>query len=355
MSYKIPKPSEIQSRLEAESSLTTGTQHASISGTPENMLSRMMTVVSYELYSFIAYVALQILPPSASTEFLDRHASFWLDVARKGAAFSTGGVNVVGTAATLIPAGSIATRPDGQVYTFDEDVTIGVGGTATGSVTAENKGRTPNTAAGIKLTLSSPIVGITSITVDADGIAGGAEIENDTSLLDRVEFRVQNPPQGGAVHDYVSWMREVPGVTRAWAKESEDGVKTVLCTFVMDNKTDTIIPTVGEVQTVIDYIAGKRPAGAHPDVAAPVIEEVDLEIALNPNSVAVQNAVLAELEDFFKREATAKGVTLHLSRLSEAISIGAGESYHGLVSPVASQTFDFGTLPVLGEITWSAA
>ena len=61
MSYKTPTPQEIISRIEAEAALATGTQHASLPGTAENMLARMMTVVSYELYGYISYLALQIL------------------------------------------------------------------------------------------------------------------------------------------------------------------------------------------------------------------------------------------------------------------------------------------------------
>lgn len=355
MSYKIPTPQEITNRLEAEAALATGTQHASLSGTAENMIARMMTVVSYELYGYISYLALQILPPTAAKEFLERHASFWLEQSRKAAAKAYGSVTITGTAATVIPAGSVANRDDGKTYTFDADATIGGGGTITAIVTASEAGSDLNTSSGVNLTLSSPIVGVTSIVVGADGLSGGTEIETDFSLLERIETRVQKPPQGGALHDYETWAKEVAGVTRAWAKESDAGVKTVLVTFVMDNKTDTIIPTVDEVTAVSDYISGVRPAGADPDISAPTETEVDFEIALDDNSVAVQNAVQAELEDYFLREGSAGGTTLYLSRISEVISAAAGEGHHNLISPAANQSFEFGELPVLGSITWSAA
>ena len=354
MSYNIPTPNEIQERAEAEAALSTGTQRASISGTPENMYTRILTIMVYELYTFIAYLAEQILPGTSAKEFLEEHASFWLEQSRKEAAFANGSVTVTGTATTVIPAGTIVTRGDGQRYVFDEDVTIDGGGTATGAVTAESAGSAANTATAIALTLSTTIIGITSIVTASDGLSGGTDIETDASVLNRINTRVQTPPRGGALHDYIAWAKEVSGVTRAWAKESDDGVMTVLVTFVMDNKSDTPIPTAGEVTAVEDYIAGVRPVGARPDISAPSEVAVDLEIELNPNTSAVQQAITKELQDFFLREASAGGTTLHLSRLSEVISVAAGESYHRLISPATSQTFDFGELPTLGTITWSA-
>lgn len=355
MSFNIPAPSEIQERLETESALSTGTQRAALAGTGENMITRDTTIASSELYGFIKKLSKQILPTTSESEYLDEHASFWLELARKSAASATGPVTVTGIDGAIIPAGSVVVRGDGRVYTFDADVTIGAGGIATGSVTAQSAGLGGNTQSGITLALSSPIVGISIITVGSEGLSGGADIESDASLLERVLDRVQTPPMGGCLSDYVTWAREVPGVTRAWPSESEEGVVTVLVTFVMDGKTDTIIPTETEVQAVADYIAGKRPAGARPEIFAPTTSAVNLSIALNPNTVAVQNAVRAELEDLFQREASAKGVTLYLSRISEAISIGAGESHHVIISPDHSLNFAFGVLPVLGDITWSLA
>lgn len=354
MSYDIPTPKEIKSRLNAEAALTTGSQHASLPGTAENMYTSVATVLSYELYSFISYLSQQIIPTTADTDFLERHAGFYLSNPRKPSGKSTGPVDVIGTNGTLIPSGSILVRADGQTYSLDADVTVGVDGTAVGNVTAENAGSLANTSADVSLSLESTIIGITSISVSDDGLSGGTEVENDTSVLNRLLTNVQTPPQGGSLKDYETWAKEVSGVTRAWARESDDGIMTVHLTFVMDDKEDTPIPTANEVEIVEDYISGLRPAGARPDINAPVQSAVNLSIELSPNTVAVQDAIKAELEDFFFREATAGGSTLHLSRISEVISAGAGENYHKLISPVASLTFAFGTLPVLGAITWSS-
>lgn len=355
MSYKISTPSEIKARLEAEAALATGTQHASLPGTAENMVVRVGTVAFYEIYRYIGYLALQILPTTAAKEFLEEHGTFWLDQARKAAASASGSVTVTGTEGAIIPAGEIVTRADGLEYSLDEDVTIDNTGSVTGNITAAQTGTDYNMVSGLTLILSATIVGIDSIITGADGISGGTDIETDTSLLGRVTDRVQNPPQGGSLNDYIQWARDVAGVTRAWCSPQQYGIGTVGVSFVMDNKTDTIIPTAAEVQTVQDYIDTVRPVTADVTVFAPAEQEVDFEIALNQNTAATRQAVQAELESFFAREATADGVTLYLSRISEVISIAAGENHHQLISPAVSPVFTFGNLPVLGTITWSDA
>lgn len=354
MSFKIPTPQEIQKRLIAEAVLAQGTQNAALPGTAENMVVRTMTVASSEMYRYIAFLALQILPLDSATEFLARHATFWLGQAHKDASVALGAVDVVGTAGVTIPAGTIVSRADGYLYSFDDDATISGGGTVQASVTSETTGLITNTAAGIELSLSAPILGVETITVSVDGLGGGADVESDEYLYGRIAERVQNPPQAGASHDYERWAKEVSGVTRAWEKSKAYGLGTVGVTFVMDGKED-IIPTAPEVALVQAHIDNERPLTADVTVFAPVAQAVDFEIELSPNNLATQNAVKSELESFFKREATAKGVTLHRSRISEVVSIAVGENNHTLITPAASITFNYGTLPVLGEITWSAA
>lgn len=355
MSYDIPTPSEIQKRQEAESALATGNQRASIAGTPENAIARSTTITVNGLYNFLHFISQQILPTTSEDEYLEEHANFWLDEGRKDPSAALGPVIVVGTVGASIPAETIVTRPDGETYTFDEDITIPAAGTVEGRVTSDAVGLSLNTAAGITLTLSAPIVGISSITVGDDGLTGGSNEEGDDFVLDRIIDRVQTPAQGGSINDYITWAKEVPGVTRAFAQQSDAGVVTVDVTLVMDNKTDNIIPSETELQTVRDYIEGVRPVGARPYVFAPATQAIDFSIALNPNTVAVQTAVRAELEDFFTREATPNGVTLYLSRISESISVATEEFQHELGAPEDNIVIDFGTLPVLGEITWSAS
>lgn len=190
-------------------------------------------------------------------------------------------------------------------------------------------------------------------TVNAPGLSAGTDEETDDRLRARVLERIQQPPHGGAAHDYVTWAKEVAGVTRAWVYPEQLGLGTVQVIFVMDDKEGTIIPDSTEVETVQDYIDAACPVTADVTVTAPVADAIDFTINISPNTSIVQQAIQAELEDFFKREAEPGG-TLYLSRIREAISTAAGEFAHVLVTPSANIVSSFGDLPVLGNITFEA-
>ncbi len=106
---------------------------------------------------------------------------------------------------------------------------------------AEEAGVAGNLAAGAVLTLLSPLPGTGSTgAVTESGITGGADIESIAELLDRLLYVRRNPPVGGALHDYVIWAREVPGVSRAWAWDAWHGPGTVGLAWLYDDREDII-------------------------------------------------------------------------------------------------------------------
>lgn len=353
MPFERPSPSEIMQRLQAEMDAALPGADARLRHSVENVLARMITMSAHEMHGFLQWMARQIHPATADMEFLEfRHAEL-RGITRKPATTASGEVILTGVNGTIVEAGSIFKRADDAEYVLDADVTI-AGGTGTGTVTASEAGADGNAVAESKLTLTSPVGGVQSVgLVGVDGLTGGNDIEDDDSLRARVIRRWQQPPQGGAKHDYVDWALEVPGVTRAWSYPLQLGDGTVQLIFVMDNKEDTIIPTAPEVATVQDYIDEKRPATADVFVSAPTPVALDFEVHLNPNTAAIQAAVTAELQDFIRREAEPGG-ELFLSRISEAISAASGEFAHVLVSPAANVVTAFGEISVLGDITFEA-
>ncbi|WP_181946512.1 baseplate J/gp47 family protein, partial [Klebsiella pneumoniae] len=83
--------------------------------------------------------------------------------------------------------------------------------------------------------------GVNSDGVVADaGISGGADVESVAELLTRLLYRKRNPPTGGALHDYVIWATELPGISRAWAFDCWHGLGTVGLAWVYDQRTDII-------------------------------------------------------------------------------------------------------------------
>jgi len=208
-----------------------------------------------------------------------------------------------------------------------------------------------NRATGQTLTLVSPIAGVQPGAL-ASALVGGADEELDESLRASLLRRIQQPPQGGAADDYVTWALEVPGVTRAWCYPHEMGIGTVTVRFVRDNDVSPI-PDSGEVAAVQAYIDVRRPATAKQlYVVAPVAVPLNFSISgLVPDTPTVRAAVEAELADLLLRTAQPGG-TILLSHIRAAISAAAGESDYTLVAPTGNVTNTVGSMSTMGTVSW---
>ncbi|TWA69742.1 putative phage protein gp47/JayE [Azospirillum baldaniorum] len=309
--------------------------------------ARVQAAALHSLYGFIDFLARQVLPDTADTDWLDRHADLW-GVQRKAAATATGTVTVSASTGVTIPAGTVLQRAGLGDYTAATNATAAAG-VATVTVTAAAPGQAYNLPAGARLTLVSPVAGAQSTAVVVD-VSGGADIESDDALRARLVTRIQTPPHGGNRSDYEVWALEIPGVTRTWVTPHHMGAGTVGLSFVCDGRAD-IIPTPGEVANVAAHIEALRPVTAAVTVYAPAPAPLPLTIRLTPDAMATRAAVQAELRDFLAREAVPGG-TVYLSRLREAISAAAGEFRHELEAPTADVVSPPGHIATLGAITW---
>jgi uncharacterized phage protein gp47/JayE len=317
------------------------------------VLSRVIAGAAHMLHGHLDFLADQIFPDTATDEYMTRHGSLF-GITRTPATYATGNVVFTGTNATVIPEGTLLRRPDdGAEYETDADGTI-ASGTATIAVTASEAGEDGNADVGTTLNLVTPISGVTSAaTVASGGLDGGTDEETDDALRVRVQERMADQPHGGKESDYVTWAKEVSGVTRAWVYPLELGVGTVTVRFVRDDDGEgsAIIPSAGEVTTVQEYIDELRPVTAAVTVAPPVAVALDFEIELTPDTAAVRAAVEAELTDLLRREAEPGG-TILLTHIQEAISLAEGETDYILTDPVANVEHATGEIAIMGTITW---
>lgn len=350
MPFNRPTPQDLLQRIQAVIDIELPGADARLRGSVENVIARVLAMASHGMHGHIDYVAKQLFITTAEAENLDREAEEY-GMSRKAATAATGNVTFTGTNGSIIPAGTALRRADSVEFTTAAEVSIAAG-SATVSVTAAVAGAAGNTADGVKLNLSSPLAGVQlASTVAAPGLSGGADIEGDEALRQRVLARKRQPPHGGADFDYIEWAKEVAGVTRAWVYRHELGVGTVMVFFVMDDKVDTLVPDENEVLIVQNYLDAQRPVTADVYAAAPTPLPVNFEIHIRPNTSLVRAAIEAELKDFFKREAVPGGV-LYRSRLIEAISAAAGEFAHVLIAPAGNVEASFGEIAVLGDLTF---
>ncbi len=303
------------------------------------------------LYGYLDYLARQILPDQAEGEWLIRWGSIF-GVTKKPATLAVGAVVVTGADGAVIEAGAVFQRSDGVTYVTQADAVIAAG-QAVLPVAAQIPGVAGVSAAGVQLTLVSPIAGVTSLAVvDADGLTSGADEEGEEQLRDRLLERIAEPPSGGAGHDYRRWTREVAEVTRAWVFPRWMGAGTVGVAFMMDDRADPI-PTADDVLAVQQYLDGLAPVTATVIAFAPIPEPLDLVISgLTPDTPEVRAAVSAEVGDLLFRVASPGGGVL-ISQLREAISTAAGEQDNVLTSPTANVVAAPGGLLVLNGITYA--
>jgi len=299
--------------------------------------------------SYLEYIARQVVPLTADIDVLEAHGTVW-GITRKAPTHSEGVATFSGTNGTVIPEGTILLSDVGDQYITTAAGTI-ASGTAAIATRAVIAGSDYILLEDSLLRLQNAITGVTTITVTTD-IDGGTDIEGVEDYRARIINRIQKPPMGGTVNDYVQYALAVPGVTRAWCYENYIGIGSVGVTFVCDDLTN-IIPDSDKVDEVEAYILDpiRKPITADIHVFAPDTLTVNFTIQLAPNTPAVQQAVTAELNDLFNVY-SAPGTEIKISQVRAAISAAAGENDNILITPTANIEPDTTEIARVGTITF---
>lgn len=305
---------------------------------------------------YLDWLAKQLLPDTAETEWLDRHGIIWLENAdgskgRKTATYASGTMQFTGFPTTIVPVGSIVTGSNAVDYQTITEAVIGSDSFGNGDAVALTAGAVGNLPDGTVMATAG-ISGVDSVALLGD-MTGGVDQETDDQLRERILFRIQNPPMGGSQADYVRWTLAVPGVTRAWAA-MEQGAGTITARFLMDDlyPDNYGLPTAGDVQNVHDYINKMRPVtvmGCY--VVAPILFFYDITISgLTKDDSSVRGRIEISIKDMeFKR--SKPGQTIYRSWVDEAISQAVGEETHELTFETTVMPAP-GYMPVLGTVLY---
>ncbi|MEL6746412.1 MAG: baseplate J/gp47 family protein, partial [Pseudomonadota bacterium] len=261
----------------------------------------------------MGYQALQYAEHLSRDRFVSTAAGPGLDkraadegVQRLPARYAEGQVDVTGNPFAAVPVGVQFQRADGARYTVMTAATLDAAGTASVYVRAEVIGAAGNAPVGVVLTMTASVDGVSPAgRVSTAGVSGGASVETDENLRQRVLFSIRNPPSGGNTADYVRWARAaLQTVTRVWVDPvtPENQRNSVGVWVAMDETYETGVPLASDLDIVRAYIDALRPAGALVNVAAPRPVAVSPIVQLSPDTAAVRSAVDAELAAFFARE-----------------------------------------------------
>jgi len=137
-------------------------------------------------------------------------------LSRIPASKATGYVTFFGDSGTVIPEGTIVSTPSSELapavfFRTTTQAVISDAGEVSVPIEALDEGIEGNVAAGAITVLSTPIQGVARIE-NEQATSGGADTEDDASLLARYLEWVRNPSAGGNKADYVKWALEVAGV-----------------------------------------------------------------------------------------------------------------------------------------------
>ena len=351
MAFATPTLPEIHDRIVSDIEARVPGADARLRRSMLGVLAWSNALAVYALYGFLGWISRQILIDTADAENLDRHASIW-GIQRDASIAAQFNVTVTGVDGTFVPSATRLQRADGAEFTTQTDGTI-ASGTLTLAVTAVVAGADGNTSNGTALSFVSPVSGADSpATATATVLVDGVDEQDDDDLRTEILERIQNPPQGGAAHDYVAWAKQVAGVTRAWASSPSVGEVQVYFVRDDDGAGVLIIPDAGEVTTVQDYIDARRPVTVlNCSVDAPTAESDLFTIHIDPDTADIRAAVTAELDDLYRRSAE-PGATMLLSQIREAVSRAAGEIDNAVTVPAGNITHTASQMPIRGTITW---
>ena len=316
----------------------------------EDVRAKVYAAALHTVYGYIDYLAMNLLPDLCDESWLARHAAM-KRCPRKAATSAAGYIRWDGVNNNLkVTAGAVIQRDDLLTYTVIADA-ISSGGVLRAPISCDTSGVSGNMDDAQALYLVTPVNGLPSAGL-ADSVVGGFDIEDLEVWRGRVLERYYWTPQSGADQDYITWAKEVPGITRAWTYRHWMGTGTV---GVMVANSDPVNPipdqtTVDAAQAHIEPLAPV--AGADLTVFLPSARSVDFHIRLTPDTPAIRAAVTAELRSFLFRDGYPEG-TLVLSRINEAISIATGEYSHVLVAPAADIHISKTELATLGTLSWT--
>jgi uncharacterized phage protein gp47/JayE len=332
------------------------------------------------LYGYLDYIARQSVPYTAEGENLIAWAAL-KGVVQKPPGAAHGPVPLTGAPDSLILEGTRIVRADGASFSLTGDVTLDGAGLGTGQVTADVPGLAGNTPAGSVLALASPIAGVNSTITLVSPIDGATDIESLPALRTRMLEAYAAPARAGTPADYIRWAKQVPAVTRAWAKRNGMGAGTVLVWFMEDiaragfggfpqgddgvaTDEERATSATGDQLIVADYIFPLQPVPALVFAASPLQNLLVFTIAgLAGSSTATRNLIAQAIRDVLYDQGEPGGL-VELSFITGALSaIPAATGYvitgitasAGTINPSGDGniTSDSGCLPVLSSVTYT--
>lgn len=322
------------------------------------------------LYGYLDWIAKMAVPWTAQNEFLTGWANLKGVYQKPAVAASNGQVTFTFTAAATVSSGAQLKRGDGVLYTTSAAATLGGAGTLAVGATAVVAGVNGNCLVNAVLTLTTAVAGVNSQASVSTAFTNGLDQETQPAFQARMLQAYQEPPEGGALSDYVQWALQVEGVTRAWAVPNGNGIGTVVVYPLLDvteaayggipqgtNGVAAAEPrgaaATGDQLTVANYIFPLQPVCALVYVWAAQPNIVNFTIqGLAGASSTVKSAIAAAITSVFQTVTEGASTVSLDAAIAPAVAAAAQTEVFDLTSPTADIVSAANAVPVLGTITW---
>jgi uncharacterized phage protein gp47/JayE len=335
---------------------------ASVPNSVLRVMSDAMGALCHLTLQYIDWLALQLIPDTAETIWLDRHADIWLvnsdgTTGRKLATLASGTATFTGNlGGEVVPTGTQLNARD-VFYETTADVTCSLSQAPTpGPIRALDPGSAGNQPAGTALSVATTVVGVVS-SATVVSLDGGTDEENDDDLRVRVLQRIRQPPMGGAEHDYVRWALAVPGCTRAWCSPLEMGIGTVTVRVLFDDlrADDDGWPQQVDLFAVENYIDTVRPVAVKDFwVLAPIKQRIDVFLRnLVPDNTETRAEIESSIQAMLQARAS-PGQTIFAAWKAEAIMSTSTVVSFDLINWSDDIMQSPGHMAVFGDISYSS-
>jgi uncharacterized phage protein gp47/JayE len=375
MPYPRPPLSVLRSQVSTDISEGLKTVDGLLRFSNLGILGTSVAGLAHQHYGFLAWIAKQASPWTATDEYLDAWAAL-KNVFRDPALVASLQASWLGTPGALLPQGTEVVIGNGVYYTTAADALADGAGHVSVTVVARLAGAAGNAEVGSLVTLTSAVDGIQSSGAVTASVAIGTDVEKNEPLRTRMLAAYQAPARGGTALDYKSWAMNCPGVTRAWVQPMGAGPGTVVV-YVMfdlvnsanngfpvgtnglsslDNRAIPATTAAGNQLVVANMLFASQPVTPLVYTCAPAPNPIPFTITgLLGASAALKAAVADAIAQVMIDEgdpAPVAGSVVELDSLNAAISAVPGTAGFVITSPVANIANVLGQLPTVGAITY---
>jgi len=374
MPYPRPALTDLRAQVSADISDGLKTVDGLLRFSNMGILGTSVAGLSHQHYGYIAWIAKQASPWTATDEYLDAWAAL-KSVFRYAASVASLQATWLGAPGTLLPAGTEGVIGNGIYYTTAADAVADATGNVSVTLVAVVAGTAGNASVGSLVTLTSAVPGIQSSGAVTASVAIGQDVEQNEPLRTRMLAAYQAPARGGSAQDYEVWALDCPGVTRAWVQPMGAGPGTVVVYVMFDlvnaanagfpigtdglsSQDNRAIPTntaAGNQLVVANMLFVSQPVTPLVYTCAPQPNPIAFTITgLRNASDALKASVAEAIAQVMIDEGAPKaGSVVELDSIGSAIGAVPGTAGFVITSPTANIANVLGQLPVVGVINYA--